>query len=32
MTELFIIGDYHIWAKSLEEAEKHYTILINLNN
>jgi len=27
MTELFIIGEHHIWAKSLEEAQAHYLLI-----
>lgn len=31
MTELFIIDQYHIWAKSLEEAVKHYELIIKID-
>jgi len=28
--KLFIIDSYRIWAKSIEEAQKHYQIIITL--
>jgi len=28
--KLFIIDGYRIWAKSIEEAQKHYQIIITL--
>ena len=31
MSELFIIDNYHIWAVSLEEAVKHYELILKIN-
>jgi|688.fasta_scaffold102469_4 hypothetical protein len=28
--QLFIIDDYRIWAKSMEDAQKHYQMIIRL--
>lgn len=28
--QLFIIDDYIIWAKSMEDAQKHYQMIIRL--
>jgi hypothetical protein len=30
MTGLFIIDNYRIWAKSLEEAVKHYELILKI--